>query len=89
MSQQVPLNKKLWDMIIVQARARYATYPSPGASHWVHTQYEKYGGKFGDAGQMRRHIELSKKFQEKRREAMKNHKGSDDKEKGGKKHEDK
>lgn len=41
-----PANPKLWQMIITQARARFATYPSPGASHWVHSEYEKHGGKF-------------------------------------------
>lgn len=45
MAQQ-PVNQKLWDMIIVQAKARFATYPSPGASHWVHKQYVEHGGKF-------------------------------------------
>lgn len=43
---QEPTNPRLWQMIITQARARFATYPSPGASNWVHKQYEKYGGKF-------------------------------------------
>lgn len=43
---QKPANLKLWEMVIAQARAKYAKYPSPAASHWVHQQYVKYGGKF-------------------------------------------
>jgi len=43
---QKPANQKLWDMTIVQAKARFATYPSPGASHWVHKQYVEHGGRF-------------------------------------------
>jgi hypothetical protein len=43
---QKPANQKLWEMVIAQARAKYAKYPSPAASHWVHQQYVKYGGKF-------------------------------------------
>ena len=50
MAQQ-PKNPKLWQMIIAQARARFATYPSPAASHWVHDQYIKSGGQFFDTVQ--------------------------------------
>lgn len=47
-----PANPKLWQMVITQARARFATYPSPGASHWVHDQYVKHGGKFIDTSEV-------------------------------------
>lgn len=49
---QEPSNPKLWQMIITQAKARFATYPSPGASNWVHKQYEKYGGKFVETSEI-------------------------------------
>ena len=75
MAQQ-PTNPKLWQMIISQARARFATYPSPGASHWVHDQYVKSGGKFYDPAEINRKKEAVKQY----REAMahKSHKGQDD-----------
>jgi hypothetical protein len=41
-----PTNQKLWDMLSAQARAKFATYPSPGASNWVHKQYVQHGGQF-------------------------------------------
>jgi len=41
-----PTNMKLWNMIIARAKAKYATYPNPAASHWVHEEYVRYGGKF-------------------------------------------
>ena len=74
MAQQ-PTNPKLWQMIISQARARFATYPSPGASHWVHDQYVKSGGKFYDPAEVNRKKEAVKQY----REAMahKSHDGQD------------
>jgi hypothetical protein len=41
-----PLNEKLWTMVIFQAKTKYRTYPSPGASAWVHQRYIELGGKF-------------------------------------------
>jgi hypothetical protein len=53
-------------MIIVQARARFATYPSPGASHWVHEEYIKHGGQFVETSEVtKRKKELLKKYKEK------------------------
>lgn len=43
---QIPQNQNLWHMLIAQARAKFAKYPSPAASHWVHEHYLKSGGKF-------------------------------------------
>lgn len=42
----VPANQKLWDMLVVQARAKFAKWPSLPASRWVHQQYAQKGGKF-------------------------------------------
>lgn len=46
---EVPANQKLWAMLIMQAKAKYHPYPSPGASHWVHSQYIHMGGMFVDS----------------------------------------
>jgi hypothetical protein len=43
-----PINQKLWAMIIAQAKAKYARYPNPAASSWVHKKYVESGGKFVD-----------------------------------------
>ena len=43
---QTPANPKLWNMITVQARSKFAKYPSPAAAHWVHAKYLQLGGKF-------------------------------------------
>jgi hypothetical protein len=33
-------------MCVSQARAKFAKYPSPAASHWVHQEYIRHGGQF-------------------------------------------
>jgi hypothetical protein len=43
-----PSNQKLYAMVVMQAKAKYRVYPSPGASHWVHKRYLELGGKFVD-----------------------------------------
>ena len=63
MAQQ-PTNPKLWQMVISQARARFAKYPSPGASHWVHQEYEKHGGKFIDTVEQHRREQAIEHFKE-------------------------
>lgn len=67
MSQE-PTNKRLWATLVAQAKAKYSTYPSPGASHWVHEQYTKYGGKFVDTAARAKVEKLSRQFREKREE---------------------
>jgi hypothetical protein len=47
----VPVNEKLYAMVVFQAKAKYRIYPSPGASHWVHRRYLELGGKFEDSEQ--------------------------------------
>lgn len=44
--KQLPANPKQWNMIVAQARAKFRTYPSPAAAHWVHSHYVQMGGKF-------------------------------------------
>ncbi len=41
-----PTNERLWHALTLQARARFAKYPSPAASAWVHQQYTQKGGQF-------------------------------------------
>jgi predicted NUDIX family phosphoesterase len=76
---QTPANEKLWAMVVFQAKTKYATYPSPGASHWVHQRYIELGGKFEDSTQATHRKEVLKKIwkrklEEKRQNAKKNHK---------------
>lgn len=87
----VPTNQKLWAMIVAQAKAKYTNYPNPGASHWVHQQYIKNGGKFEETSeQTRRKKILSRQFEAKRQARLahlKEHR-SKDKKKDHKKKED-
>jgi hypothetical protein len=71
---QKPANERLWASLGAQARAKYQTYPSPAASHWVHEQYVKYGGRFIDTTARAQAEKLGRQWQ-KRKEAMKAHGG--------------
>ena len=67
MAHQEPSNIRLWKMIIMQAKAKFATYPSPGASHWVHSEYVKHGGQFVEVSNATRQKKLAKKQVEAKR----------------------
>jgi len=68
---QIPVNQKLWNMVITQAKMKYHPYPSPGASAWVHREYEEKGGKFVDSEELSKHKEyLSIQFK-RHKEALK------------------
>ena len=56
---QKPANPKLYAMIVAQAKAKYATYPSPGASHWVHSRYEQLGGQFTETTEEDRKMKMA------------------------------
>ena len=43
-----PANEKLWNMLLIQAKAKFIKFPSPSASAWVHEKYVKMGGRFID-----------------------------------------
>ena len=45
----VPTNQRLWDSLVVQAKAKFKTWPSIPASKWVHSQYVQRGGRFVDS----------------------------------------
>ena len=64
----VPINEKLYAMVVFQAKAKYRIYPSPGASHWVHQRYIELGGKFEDSEKIAERKELQKKVIEHRHE---------------------
>ena len=71
MSHQEPTNPRLWRMVIMQAKAKFAKYPSPGASHWVHSEYVKHGGQFAEVSENTRQKKMAKKhFEEKKREEL-------------------
>jgi hypothetical protein len=70
---QVPLNKKLYDMVVFQAKRKYKTYPNPGASHWVHKRYVELGGRFEDTSEdSKRKKSARQMFQNKLKEKMAN-----------------
>ena len=46
---EVPINKRLWDSLVVQAKAKFKTWPSIPASTWVRKQYTQHGGRFADS----------------------------------------
>lgn len=47
--QRVPQNPRLWEMLVVQAKRKFPTYPSLPASKWIHAEYVKRGGVFVDS----------------------------------------
>lgn len=80
---KVPTNPKLWDLIVFQAKARFKTYPSPSASHWVHEEYTKKGGGFADSTiETKRREMMAAAIMRKRREKAS---AKSDKKKGDKK----
>ena len=85
---QVPANPKLYAMFVAQAKAKYNTYPSPGASHWVHSQYEKHGGRFIESSEKTKHEkELRSRFETKKK-ALLARRHEEAKKQGKQKHED-
>jgi hypothetical protein len=59
-----PANPKLYAMIVAQARAKYSSYPNPGASAWVHKKYVQSGGQFIETTEATRRAGMAKKKQE-------------------------
>ncbi len=48
----VPTNQRLWNSLVVQAKAKFKTWPSIPASSWVRKQYVQHGGRFVDSKQV-------------------------------------
>ena len=85
----VPVNEKLFAMVVTQAKAKYRIYPSPGASHWVHRRYLELGGKFIDSTELAERKKAIQRFQERRHELLSKKQHGKDKDKDNKKSEDK
>lgn len=79
-----PTNEKLWTMVVFQAKHKYRTYPSPGASHWVHQRYVELGGKFEDSASQGKRKEALRKLWERKLEEKRNHAKKNNKEEKGK-----
>lgn len=45
----VPTNQRLWNSLVVQAKAKFKTWPSIPASSWVRKEYTQRGGRFVDS----------------------------------------
>ena len=54
----VPTNQRLWNSLVVQAKAKFKAWPSLPASKWVHKEYVQRGGRFVDS---KRVTEVKKK----------------------------
>ena len=60
-----PANPKLYATIVAMARAKYSSYPNPGASAWVHKRYIQAGGQFVETNEQTRKLTMAKRKQEK------------------------
>jgi hypothetical protein len=67
---ETPQNQRLYAMVVMQAKAKYRIYPSPGASHWVHKRYLELGGKFIDTEIENRKKEIIRHMLQVKRERM-------------------
>jgi hypothetical protein len=47
-----PVNKQMWNMLVLQAKSKFGKWPSIPASKWVHEQYVNKGGRFASAGEI-------------------------------------
>lgn len=81
----VPVNEKLYAMVVTQAKAKYRIYPSPGASHWVHRRYIELGGRFIDSEEIAERKKQLRRWQEARAKARGNSKKDEPKGKKDKK----
>jgi hypothetical protein len=84
-----PANPKLYAMFVAQARAKYSSYPNPGASAWVSKKYQQAGGQYIETTEASRRANMAKKKKEnennKERESKKDVKKSKkEKDKGNK-----
>ena len=67
---ETPQNQRLYAMVVMQAKAKYRIYPSPGASHWVHKRYLELGGKYLDPELENRKKEIIRHMLQVKRERM-------------------
>lgn len=74
-----PANPKLYAMIVAQARAKYSSYPNPGASNWVHKKYIASGGQFIETTEATRRADMTRKKQANAARKKSSHKKEDNK----------
>jgi hypothetical protein len=67
---ETPQNQRLYAMVVMQAKAKYRIYPSPGASHWVHKRYLELGGKYIDTELENRKKEIIRHMLQMKRDRM-------------------
>jgi hypothetical protein len=79
----IPVNEKLYAMVVFQAKAKYRVYPSPGASHWVHRRYLEMGGKFEDSHEKSKREEAIEHYKARVAEKRAHGDHKDDKKKHG------
>ena len=79
-----PANPRLYATIVAMARAKYSSYPNPGASAWVHKRYIQSGGQFIETTEATRRAGMAKKKADKE-QAEKRSDKKEDKKKGDKK----
>ena len=85
-----PANPKLWAMIVAKAKAKYSSYPNPGASNWVHKQYVNHGGQFVESDETTRKQKMAvKKSNDEKRESLATKKSEKSEKKETKKNSDK
>ena len=82
-----PANPKLYAMFVAQAKAKYSTWPNPGASAWVAKKYQQAGGQYVETTEADRRKKMAimkqQHEQEKKRSVKKDNKKSE-KDKGKK-----
>ena len=60
-----PANPKLYAMFVAQAKAKYSTWPNPGASAWVAKKYQQAGGQYVETTEADRRRKMAQKKQQK------------------------
>lgn len=76
-----PTNPRLYATIVAMARAKYSSYPNPGASAWVHKRYIQSGGQFIETTEATRRAGMAKKKADKEQAEKRSDKKEDKKEK--------
>lgn len=72
---EVPTNQRLWNSLVIQAKAKFRKWPSIPAGRWVHQQYVHHGGQFVDAKSM---TAAKKRASDRHKSAKKNSRKDDD-----------
>jgi len=74
-----PANPRLYATIVAMARAKYSSYPNPGASAWVHKRYIQSGGQFIETTEATRRAGMAKKKADKEQAEKRSDKKEDKK----------